>query len=727
MLTFKQLREQYIELLTEDRIDFLKQQYKDGISTEHDPNAKAKTSDKIVDHFANKADPTSGKLHTNWLLNQYRRGAIRQGDAAGLKSTLGDFEKVKSKLEKNDINAYKTVGELRDAIATQKPRVEAEAKSKKATTEKRGAEMEKLYDKDGVVGFKVPNKEVSVKNYGPAGKLCQSRWCTAAAGRNNMWDSYNGGKYTMHFPNGNVLQLHHQSGQLKDLSNKEISDGDSRYAPYANHIHDFIKQTADKEGESHSRIGSRFHSYSPEEVDGAIQNYKDSDKGRYAANMLAPIIEKGNLSSEHIKKLHEFDKPNTYFNGHTLSGGLIRNPNISTEELEKAHAKFKAEDKNAIEPTEFFSNPKLKGDLLNKVFAHQYGADGRRYSRELLAMHNPNLQDSHISHIIANSPNEHQELLRNHGITLTKEHQNALLNSGGGESIHRLLSQRNDVHPDAVDHIIKKASEGENANPYASTTDQLIKNPNVQLTKDHIDKVLNSGKFNKLHMGALFDSHHTAVDDETRNKIVDKLASTDIPGHVIDDVLDSKKFTTDHLEKFASSSPDIIAKHPKATSEQLHKVIASHGDKYDVQENILGNHKAVKPEHLKAISDKMTGSETGNWDHLFRHKNVTPDVLHHVYDNTKNTAIKGAVLHHPAVQLSHFTKATNEGDLKLHGAISSSPAAPPSALHKMADSPFQYVKMNVVKHKNTGQETMKKLAGSEDTTVADAASKKVKA
>ena len=79
MLTFKGfLYEQY--LLLEDRIQGLKNAFRGKLSTSHDTFAVHQDSDAIVDHFSTNADPTPKKAHTQWVLNQYRRGNVRQED-----------------------------------------------------------------------------------------------------------------------------------------------------------------------------------------------------------------------------------------------------------------------------------------------------------------------------------------------------------------------------------------------------------------------------------------------------------------------------------------------------------------------------------------------------------------------------------------------------------------------------------------------------------------------
>ena len=89
------LTEEQIAYLIENRIEFIKNAVKDKISTEHDPASVKLNSDKIVDHIANKIDPTSNKSHTQWLVNRYKSGDFQLGDKS-IKKTLESYEESKS-------------------------------------------------------------------------------------------------------------------------------------------------------------------------------------------------------------------------------------------------------------------------------------------------------------------------------------------------------------------------------------------------------------------------------------------------------------------------------------------------------------------------------------------------------------------------------------------------------------------------------------------------------
>ena len=116
MLSFKQFIILEQELL-ENRIETLKTKvFKDGFNTSHDTQAQHKDTSDIVDHFADKADPTNKKIHTQWILNQYKRSKIRQEDHPRIREALSNFETHKGKLENKDINQYKSLSDVEDAV-----------------------------------------------------------------------------------------------------------------------------------------------------------------------------------------------------------------------------------------------------------------------------------------------------------------------------------------------------------------------------------------------------------------------------------------------------------------------------------------------------------------------------------------------------------------------------------------------------------------------------------
>ena len=121
-LQMVQLQEQYLaeDMLMEDRIDYLKDNTA-PLDTGHDPMAQHRTTADIIDHFAQNADPSRNKIHTQYILNLYRKAAIRQADAPRIHQALGNFDRYKPLLsaEQRNLNLknYPTIQHLEDAVA----------------------------------------------------------------------------------------------------------------------------------------------------------------------------------------------------------------------------------------------------------------------------------------------------------------------------------------------------------------------------------------------------------------------------------------------------------------------------------------------------------------------------------------------------------------------------------------------------------------------------------
>ena len=733
MKSYQSLLESF-ELLTEDRIDYLKNQYKDKLSTDHDQLAKHKESDKIIDHFAGKADPSTGKVHTQWLVGQYAKKNIRQEDAPQLKSTLNDFALVKDNLEKKDLNQYKDVGELRDAIATQKATVEKKVKAKRAEAEEKSASMEKLYDEDGVTGYKIPNRAASIKNYGPAGVLAQTHWCTAANSDNNMFNHYKGGKYTMHFPNGEVLQYHHQSGQIMDKYDRPVQEGDPRFAEHEHHIAKFINQTAKNES-GESSLMKRFKHYEPEEIEHHLSQYEKAASTKQEARdmryhpsheHIASIATHAQLSDEHFDRIKALPSYTDYWgNKESPNYNLGSNKKLTHGQVDKLLATTNEDDRNTF-MSQLMSNRAVKGEHLDHLISMRGSLKNKVKSSINLAT-NPHLQQYHIDELIKDK-NTHDVLPQNRGITLTPEHQKQIL--AGGE-YNSDFASRKDLHPDTIDHLTKYAAG------YA--VDKLIENPHAQLSDQHVSNILDRKRTDDIHMGGkLFASPN--ISPENRDKVFDQALRKPM-GVELSDIVKSRFMTKDHVGRMLDAhdfhkedQPDAAktllyhaANSPKASNEHLTRIISSLNKNNSGAIRPLLDNKNLKPAHLAAIHDFVTNPEnklTGYNDSVLEHPSANADILHSVFDKGHNLD-KTAVLHHPAVQASHFQKAMDHGQV-LHGAITSSPSAPPSVLGKLADSPFSFVRQNIASHKNADNDTLKKLANDSNEEIAATAKKRLK-
>lgn len=733
MKSYQTLLESF-ELLTEDRIDYLKNQYKDKLSTDHDQLAKHKESDKIIDHFAGKADPSTGKVHTQWLVGQYAKKNIRQEDAPQLKSTLNDFALVKDSLEKKDLNQYKDVGELRDAIATQKATVEKKVKAKKTDAEEKSASMEKLYDEDGVTGYKIPNRAASIKNYGPAGVLAQTHWCTAANSDNNMFNHYKGGKYTMHFPNGEVLQYHHQSGQIMDRYDRPVQEGDPRFAEHEHHISKFVNQTAKNES-GESSLMKRFKHYEPEEIEQHLSQYEKAASTKQEARdmryhpsheHIASIATHAPLSDEHFDRIKALPSYADYWgNKESPNYNLGSNKKLTHGQVGKLLATTNEDDHKTF-MSQLMSNRAVKGEHLDHLMSMR-GSLENKVNPSIDLATNPHLQQHHIDELIQDR-NTHKALSQNHGITLTPEHQKQILASG---EYNADFASRKDLHPDTIDHLTKHAAG------YA--LEKLIENPHAQLSDQHVSNILDRKRTDDIHMGGkLFASPN--ISPENRDRVFNQALRKPM-GVELRDIVESRFMTKDHVGRMLDAhdfhkedQPDAArsllyraANSPKASSEHLTRIIGSLNKNNSGAIRSLLDNKNLKPAHLAAIHNFVTNPENklaGYNDSILEHPSANADILHSVFDSGHNLD-KTAVLHHPAVQVSHFQKAMDHGQA-LHGAITSSPSTPPSVLGKLADSPFSFVRQNIASHKNADNDTLKKLANDSNEEIAATAKKRLK-
>ena len=723
------------DLLIENRIEFLKTQHS-TLDTSHDTLAKYKDAGDIIDHFAKKADPTPTKAHTQWIVNQYKKKQIRQEDAPQIKSTLKDFADVKDRLEKKDLNQYGDIGELRDAVATQKSQAIKATKEKKATVARKSADLEKMYDSDGVEGYKIPNRESSIRNYGPAGEKASTHWCTAANSGQNMFNHYKGGKYTMHFPNGEVLQFHHQSNQIMDKYDRPVQESDPRFAPYEHHISKFLHQTKALEGKSEI---NRFAHHEPHEIQGAIDDYKkalsrgDNDPYRIYDNSderLKNIVHHAKLSDSHFDQIQALPIGKDYANRPVgIPTELGHNKKLSHEQV----GKLLNEPDDVIKgfhERALVENPAVRGDHIDRLMSSpRLRAE---HVRELAS--NPNLQPHHVDKLM-DDERTYEKLAANHNVTLSPEHQRKIIQTGKDPIS---FSQRRDLHPHTVDMMLADKNK-------TTHHTNLINNEHVNLSDDQLRTLSANSKVDSGVHSSIFDSPKTSP--ETREHVfnthMDRVKNVRDSSPSLSSFVNSKYFTKDHLDRMLDAAdkhdadPDkpavryqnpfrvAAASYLKASPAQIDRQVKGAKGNVSIISDLLDN-KNLKPDHLKTMFNDVHKANTEyHKQKIMDHPSVNGDVLHHAFDNGSNWD-RTMVLHHPKVQASHFQKAMDIGQSQ-HAAVSSSPSAPPSALNKLADSPLSFIRQNVANHKNTPRETLSKLADDSDETVADTAAKRLKA
>ena len=216
MLSFKQFIILEQELL-ENRIETLKTRvFKDGFDTSHDRLAQHKDTSDIVDHFANNADPTKKKIHTQWILNQYKKRNIRQEDHPRIKEALSNFETHKGKLEKKDINQYKSLSDVEAAVEPHLGTTATSKRQEKKTIKSEGADLVHNDEERGVTVHHIKTEQAAC-SYGAG-----TKWCTAGK-KDNMFNHYNeDGPMFVIQHGGRKYQFHNASNQFMDEKDNPV-------------------------------------------------------------------------------------------------------------------------------------------------------------------------------------------------------------------------------------------------------------------------------------------------------------------------------------------------------------------------------------------------------------------------------------------------------------------------------------------------------------------------
>lgn len=759
------LMENFLLLENKKRLDFLKDKHKDGFDTSHDTLAKHQESDKIVDHFAKKADPSSTKEHTQWLLDQYKKQHIRQEDAPQIKRDLKDFEKTKPHLEKKDLNQYKHISDVRDAVASKLQVAKKQEHEKKKAAENKKEDLKELYNEDGITGYKIPNRESSIRNYGASGEKAKTNWCTAANSSQNMFNHYKGGKYTMHFPNGHVLQFHHQSRQIMDERDRPVQDDDPRYEPHMHHINKFIEQTHKLEKEPSENLVGAYKKYTPEEVDEHMNKLTNPEAGKaFWENAHDRISKKHEISDKHFDTMHKAwheAKKNDSSSWYSPENKFMNNYIGENGNLKLEHAKkiLAGDEHHEALKRLLVGNSKRSPELLHhhidNMEKYKEAAPYENHTASLLD--SKHLNDDHISKMIkdhSDHDNESWEKAMGGGYAgnakqISPQNQNALLEKGNGNTMaHLFLRHQNDASPKAVDHVTKDLVD----------EDGVVDSDKVKSLSMHMKKKESINSYQPHHYGRIAEAmgkiaeHHP--DDAADIAFHVMHANTDASNQHAESVknaflnnahknqksyayegltklLKSNRMTKEDLEHAWTNSANKptgairtgLAHNPKIGDEKINQLIDDHGREpsYGLRSALLANPK-VKGEHLERLY-----SMHADHDHLndiANHHAIKHENMNRMFDNLSSHDQATHILNHPKATETMQHKAAEKPH--MHGILSSSPYAMPSILDKLAKSPIPYVRKNVANHKNASIDTLKRLVKDDNPEVAEAALKKVK-
>ena len=461
------------EILLEDRIDFIKSKYKHAL-------------DGVVDTVAEHIDPSKNKKYTEWLVDRHLKGDDVFDPK--VRDSLTHFDKASSTAHDTNIKNH-TVQSLHDVAHIVKNSKQAKEDVKP---------LEEVYSDDGVKGYKIPNKETSIAIYGP-GKKYGAQWCTSTPTANNMFDRYDGGKYTMHFPNDAFMQIHHQTAQTKDPSNTEINlHDDERYKPYLSHIEKFMRKTADLDNHDHS-LPDRHFGVEPEKFEQQWQQYKNEG---YSRDFLRNA-ERNKLSDEQFDLLHRkgwIEK-------------LSHNPHLNDQQLHKV-IDIGANNYSVYE------HPNLKTEHVDKLFDR--ALNGGRAAR-IAGM--KTLQPKHVDTLLSHVENKASPL---HNTSI------ATLNEMAETGNHKFTGEQ-------LDHMSRLGLDTKMASRYQ----EVPEHHRVAFLNN-----LNSQIRNKSIAYGLPDfAKHNAIHPHEVHEMLDNAEISPRPLSVMSTMLHLKQMKPEHVER----------------------------------------------------------------------------------------------------------------------------------------------------------------------------------
>lgn len=218
------------ELLFEGREEFIAQNMGDkllAVAKRDRLGGDLSDAMAVVNTLA-QGDPTPNKSFLQWIARQYISRQFRLEDLEKVKADLEVFSRNKQRIEKKDINAYKTVRELEDVVAplrTADPVLSGKQQAKQAKQE--GAEY--VINAQNIKILHLKTAEAA-RRY-----AANTRWCTSNDHTFEMYAKQ--GKIFVILVNdpeqkiantgdqGNTrkFQLHYESGQMMNSQDREAS------------------------------------------------------------------------------------------------------------------------------------------------------------------------------------------------------------------------------------------------------------------------------------------------------------------------------------------------------------------------------------------------------------------------------------------------------------------------------------------------------------------------
>lgn len=401
-------------ILNENKVQWLKDHVKE-FNTDFDVNAKHREPEQIIDHWAS-ADPHPKKANTQWIINRYRNQDFRQEDHMRVNQALSNFERYKGKLDKKDINQYKSLSDVEDAV---EPHLGGHASKKEAKAAAKIEGAEKVYDSDNLKVYHIKTHAAACQ-YGAG-----TKWCTAMKDYSGHFDTYTkqGPIYAVigKHPDGEQFkyQFHFPSNQFMKEDDKPIQGGIGAFVKKHPEVRNVFKgqhPLMDDPHEFNQRIASG-HVY---------PGYRSAIEEDHTAGILTPdslesarIHWAGQQNSEGSKHLvaiagHPNTHPDTLNKmkneGENIRVAIAKNPSATNDLLDHL-VKNSMGSHNILNAVA--GHPKASSDLLHEIVVAANSAPkiGKVSAVEKVAQ-NPNLADHTRAEIMKN-PDYYTDLLKN--------------------------------------------------------------------------------------------------------------------------------------------------------------------------------------------------------------------------------------------------------------------------------------------------------------------------
>lgn len=191
-----------------------------------DSSAQVERPEQIMAILAD-ADPSRNGQFINWIVDRYNEGNFKVEDLSRVVNALTAFEQFKRVLTQKDINSYRRLSDLEDAVEPHTSGEESEVPQTRSDMRQRAyGEESDVFIKEGNFIVLVPKTEEAACYLGRG-----TKWCTAFTKAQNRFEEHNkkGPLYTIITEIGGEprkFQLHYETNQFMDEKDNAVSKKD---------------------------------------------------------------------------------------------------------------------------------------------------------------------------------------------------------------------------------------------------------------------------------------------------------------------------------------------------------------------------------------------------------------------------------------------------------------------------------------------------------------------